>query len=313
MAQDLSTTLEVFKILGDPTRVRLLALLCEHELTVAEMVRTTGLPQPRVSTHLRRLREASLVEDRREGSSSFYGLPAAGWPAAFQAAWKALDAVEDETMQADARRLRDVLAARRTDTTSWADAVAGRMARHYSPGRTWQSMGRGLAGMCRLGHVLDVASGDGALAELLSPRARRITCLDLSEAVVASGRRRLAHLDNVSFERGDMHELPVGDGTIDHLMLLAALCYASEPSQVLREARRVLAPGGDLVIIDLCSHPHDEVVAGYGHLQRGFEPAALEGLVRGAGFDVELCAPTGRERRPPHFEILTVYARTPAA
>lgn len=310
---DLATTLDLFKLLGDPTRVRLLALVRQQELTVAELVRATGLPQPRVSTHLRRLREAGLVVDRREGSSAFYGMPDSGWPEQVQAAWRPLQDVQDEVLQSDARRLRQVLEARSNDTTSWADAVAGRMARHYSPGRTWQSLGRGLAGLCRLGRVLDVASGDGALAELLAPRADTILCLDLSEAVVVSGRRRLAHLPNVRFERGDMHDIPVGDDSVDHLLLMAALCYATDPHRVLCEARRVLAPDGDLVLVDLCAHPHEDVVADYGHVQRGFEPAQLRRWLQDAGFEVDLCAPTGRERRPPHFEILTAYARTPSA
>ena len=310
---DLNDTLEVFKLLGDPTRVRLLAMLRDQELTVAEMVKATGLPQPRVSTHLRRLREAGVVLDRREGSSAFYGLPEGGWSTEVKAAWGAIERVQDGVLEADARRLQDVLEARSVDTTSWADAVAGRMARHYSPGRTWQSLGRGLAGLCRLGRVLDVASGDGALAELLAPRARSVTCVDLSDNVVTSGRRRLSHLGNVRFMRGDMHDLPVEDGSVDHLLLLAALCYASDPCQVLREARRVLTPDGDLIAVDLCAHPHADVVAGYGHVQHGFEPSQLRRWLGEAGFEVDLCAPTGRERRPPHFEILTVYARTPSA
>jgi len=310
---DLNDTLEVFKLLGDPTRVRLLALLQDQELTVAEMVRATGLPQPRVSTHLRRLREAGVVVDRREGSSAFYGLPESGWPEPVTAAWSAIEDVQDGLLDADIRRLEDVLRARTVDTTSWADAVAGRMARHYSPGRTWQSLGRGLAGLCRLGRVLDVASGDGALAELLAPRARSITCVDLSEAVVASGRRRLSHLGNVRFTRGDMHDLPIQDASVDHMLMMAALCYARDPVAVLREARRVLAPDGDLVAVDLCAHPHADVVASYGHQQHGFEPDRLRTWLEQAGFQVDLCAPTGRERRPPHFEILTVYARTPSA
>lgn len=310
---DLHATLEVFKLLGDPTRVRLLCLVHDQELTVAELVRATGLPQPRVSTHLRRLREAGLVVDRREGSSAYYGRPAQGWPEGVMAVWQTLARVQDEVLRADARRLCQVLEARSADTTSWADSVAGRMARHYSPGRTWQSLGRGLAGLCRLGRVLDVASGDGALAELLAPQADSVLCLDLSEAVVASGNRRLAHLENVRFQRGDMHELPVEDGSIDQLLLLAALCYATEPRRVLREARRVLTAGGSLVMIDLCAHPHADVVASYGHVQHGFEPNELRDWLEREGFLVDVCAPTGRERRPPHFEILTAYARTPSA
>jgi len=309
---DLSSTLDLFKVLGDTTRVRLLALLRSNELTVAEIVKVTGLPQPRVSTHLRRLREADLVCDRREGSSSFYGMPQAGWTDTARAVWAAIDAPVDPMIRGDQQRLAGVLAARAHEVPeTWADSVAGRMQRHYSPGRTWQSLGRGLAGLCRLGRVLDLASGDGALAELLAPRAQAITCLDHSSAVVAAGRRRLAHLDNVEFIQGDMHHLPLEDASYSQVLIMAGLCYATEPQRVLSEVFRVLKPGGDVVVVDLCAHTHEPVRARYGHQQLGFSPDELHRWFVRAGFIVDACGPAGRERRPPHFEILTVYARRP--
>lgn len=305
---DLATSLELFKVLADSTRVRLLALLRREELTVAELVRATGLPQPRVSTHLRRLREADLVCDRRMGSSSYYGLPDNGWDSSVEAVWSALGGVEDPLLTSDLSRLEAVIEARSTEAVTWADMVAGRMERHYSPGRTWQSLGRGLAGLCRLGTVVDVASGDGALAELLAPRAQRITCVDLSDAVVQAGRRRLAHLNNVSFIQGDMHALPLESDSADQLLLLAALCYSERPGVALAEAARVLRPGGTLVLVDLCEHPHSEFVADYGHRQIGFSIRQVREWLEQQNFTVELCAPTGRERRPPHFELFTAYA-----
>lgn len=312
--QSLPATLELFKVLGDPNRVRLLALLRVDELTVAEIVRVTGLPQPRVSTHLRRLREAGLVADRREGGSSFYGLVDDAWDSTVRAAWAAVEGTGDPVLRGDLQRLQQVVAAREEGVGDrWADSVAGRMKRHYSPGRTWQSLGRGLAGLCRLGRVLDVASGDGAVAELLAPRAAAITCIDISKAVVAAGTRRLAHLDNVKFVHGDMHELPVPDASFEQALILAGLCYAADPVRVLGEMYRALVPGGDLVIVDLCAHPHADVVRRYGHMQNGFPPKELHRALVSAGFLVDVCGPSGRERRPPHFEILTAYARRPAA
>lgn len=308
---DLTDTVELFKVLADPNRVRLLALLRAEELTVAELVRITGLPQPRVSTHLRRLRDAGLVRDRRDGSNSYYGLCDDGWDAGSRAAWAAVESAADPLLDADAERLPEVVAAREPAVNTWADSVAGRMDRHYSPGRTWQSLTRGLAGLCRLGRVLDVASGDGAVAELLAPRAQSVTCVDWSPTVVAAGRRRLAHLDNVRFVEGDMHVLPLPDDSVDHVLLMAALCYATDPARVLAEVGRVLAPGGDLVVVDLRTHPHAEVVERFDHLQQGFEPESLAGWARAAGLQISLCAPTGRERRPPHFEILTLHAARP--
>jgi ArsR family transcriptional regulator len=267
-----------------------------------------------VSTHLRRLREAGLLHDRRQGASVVYGLPSAGWSKAAHTAWCAVEAAADPVLEADQRRLVEVLDARRRPSGStWADSVAGQMDRHYSPGRTWQSLTRGLVGLTRLGRVLDVASGDGAVAELLAPRADRVTCVDISPSVVQAGRRRLAHLGNVEFVQGDMHGLPVADDSTDHVLLMAALCYAHDPASVFREVARVLVPGGDLVAVDLRTHIHAEVVDRYDHVQQGFEPEVLRAWARGAGLEVDLCAATGRERRSPHFEILTLHARRPNA
>jgi SAM-dependent methyltransferase len=310
---DLAATIDLFKLLGDPTRVRLLALLRASPLSVAELVRVTGLPQPRVSTHLRRLREAGLVAAGRNGSGGLYDTIDAAWTAPVLAAWRAVEAAGDPLLDADLQRLEAVLAEREAPATTWADSVAGRMSRHYSPGRTWQSLSRGLAGLCRLGRVLDIASGDGAVAELVAPRAASVTCLDLSERVVAAGRRRLSHLDNVRFVQGDMHDLPLDDASVDHVLLMAALCYAHAPRRVLAEAARVLAPGGDLVLVDLVEHAHERVVHAYDHVQTGFDPQVLRAWAEQSGLRVSLAGPIGRERRPPHFEILTLHAAQPAA
>jgi ArsR family transcriptional regulator len=305
---DLDATTERFRILGDPTRVRLIALLREEELSVAELVRITGLPQPRVSTHLRRLREAELVWDRREGPNAWYGMPPTGWDAVTLAAWRAVEASEDPVLAMDRARIAEVLAARERPGT-WADSVAGSMDRHYSPGRTWQGLARGLLGLVRLGRVLDVASGDGSVAELIAPRSSSIICIDVSPAVLEAGRRRLRHLENVTFRRGDMHNLPVEDASVDHVLLLAALCFSPEPRHVLAECARVLAPGGDLVISDLVTHAHTELVAKYDHVQQGFEPAEVRAWLEEAGFVVARCEAAGREVRPPHLGILSAHAR----
>jgi len=295
------------RVMGDPTRVRLLHLLAKEELTVAELTRVTRLSQSRVSTHLGKLRDAGLVLDRRDGAASYYRLRHRDMPAEARSVWEIVEGAAAEPLLAqDARRLEEVLRAR---GGSWADSVAGHMERHYSPGRTWEAALRGLLGLLRLGAVLDVASGDCAIAELVAPRAARVTCLDRSPAVLRAGRRRLAHLPHVAFARGDMHALPFPDGSFDHVLLLACLDYASEPARALGEATRVLRPGGDLVAVTLARHGHRETVARYDHVQCGFEPAALARMARGAGLTVDLCAVTSRERRLPHFEVLTLHAR----
>lgn len=216
------------------------------------------------------------------------------------------EGARDPVLAEDARRLDALL---RERGGSWADAVAGHMERHYSPGRTWEAALRGLLGLARLGRVLDVASGDCAISELLAPRARSVTCLDASATVLAAGRRRLGHL---SFARGDMHALPFREESFDHVLLLACLDYARRPAEAVAEACRVLAPGGNLVAVTLKRHAHRDVAERYNHVQLGFEPRALRRMFQGCGVLVDLCEVTSRERRPPRFEVITVHARRPS-
>jgi ArsR family transcriptional regulator len=303
----LETSRDLFKLLADPTRMRLLNLLRREELTVAELTDVTRLSQSRISTHLGRLREGGLVRDRAAGSSSFYSLSEASMGADARRLWSTVrDSVADTLLEEDTERLRQVIRAR---GGSWADSVAGRMERHYSPGRTWEAATRGLLGLSRLGDVLDVASGDGALAELLAPRARSVTCLDCSRRVIRAARRRLRRLSQVAFRVGDMHALPFRDAAFDQVLLMNALSYADNPERAIREAARVLRPGGDLAAVALKAHRHTAVTAIYDHRQAGFKPRRLRELFAFAGFDVSYCEVTSREKRPPHLEVITVYAR----
>lgn len=304
---DLTATTDLLRLLADPRRVRLLSLLGREELTVAELTAATQLAQSRVSTHLGKLREAGLLRVRRAGAATYYALNEAGMPADARELWELLrERTNDALLAEDERRMRALLSAR---GGSWADSVAGHMERHYSPGRTWEAAARGLVGLAALGDVLDVASGDGALAELVAPRARSVTCLDLSARVVAAGRERLARTPSVRFLAGDMHALPFEDARFDQLLLINSLSYSQSPKRAVAEAARVLRPGGDLVAVVLKTHRHGSVAAAYDHRQFGFQPGRLRSLLDGAGLDVSRCEVTSREKRAPHFEIITAYAR----
>jgi ArsR family transcriptional regulator len=163
----------------------------------------------------------------------------------------------------------------------------------------------------RPGRVLDIASGDGALAELLSPIAEHVACLDISERVVAAGRRRLAKRRNVSFDVGDMHQLPVEDGTIDTALLMHALTYTNEPGAVFAEVHRVLRPGGRLLAVTLNAHSHEKAVEPFGHVNLGFTPERLRELCAGSGLTVDYCEVSTVEKRMPNFAVLTLSATRP--
>lgn len=280
---------------------------------MAELASITHLAQPRVSTHLAKLREAGMVMDRRSGVSVFYRLAEEDQDPHMSRLWQTFQAgLDDALIDADAERLVGVMAQRATGR-SWADSVAGDMERHYSPGRTWEATAHALKQLLSLGRVLDIASGDGAMADLLAQQAQSIDCLDVSEKVVAAGRQRSAHLPNVNFHLGDMHALPFADASFDTVLLLHALTYSNEPKKVIAEAARVLSPGGRLVCATLHHHDHADHVRAYGHVQPGFLPKTLRKWFEQTGLDVSFCDVTSIERKAPHFKVMTVLAQVPTA
>lgn len=308
---DLETTTETLNLLGDSTRLRLLGLLEGHELTVGEVTSATGLSQSRVSTHLGKLRDAGLLEDRRAGTSTFYRLAQGRVPQRFSRLWELLRGdLDDAVLGADRARAEELIR-QRADGARWAERVAGEMELHYSPGRTWEATARAFATLMRLGDVLDVGSGDGTVAELLGPRARSILCVDHSPRVVAAARARLAADRNVECKVGDMHALPAPSEGFDQVLMLNVLTYAERPLQALAEAARVLRPGGELLLVTLDAHEHDAVTASYGHVHAGFAPSELRAMLLEARLDVELCQVTSVERRTPHLRVVTALARRP--
>lgn len=308
---DLAGCSSFFRLLSDPTRVRLLALVEREELTVAELASVTRLAQPRVSTHLAKLKELELVRDRRAGVSAYYRFNADADPKLL-ALWRTLrETTDDALLRDDAKRLPGVLA-KRAQEENWADTVAGDMERHYSPGRTWEALARSTMELVELGDVLDIASGDGVLAELLSPRARSITCIDAGERVVDAAKRRLADFTNVRVRHGDMHKLELEDASFDLVLLMHALTYSEKPAAAVAEAARVLRPGGRLLATTLAKHAHRNVVEPFDHRNLGFSAGELEKLAAKAGLEVESCRLATRERRPPHFEVLSLLARKSA-
>jgi len=297
------------RLLADTTRLRLLLLLEQEELSVAELAGITQLAQPRVSTHLAKLKESGLVIDRREGVFVYYRICTPIADESLNALWQLLRSnTSDPLVKQDLERIPEVLQKR---GGTWADSVAGDMERHYSPGRTWEATARGLVHLLDPGDVLDVASGDGVLAELLAPRARSITCLDISERVVEAGRRRLETFDHVKFEKGDMHSLPVDDACYDTVLLMHALTYTRQPATVINEASRVLRPGGKLLAVTLLKHQHKKAVEPYNHINLGFTISQLETLCAKAGLQVQSCSVSAIEKRTPNFSVLSLSASKP--
>jgi ArsR family transcriptional regulator len=314
----LGATSDLLGLLAEPSRVRLLALLGDNELTVNELCAATELGQSRVSTHLGKLRDAGLVRDRRAGGSTYYRMANGELPAPARKLWSVVEAdLDDAQLSTDRQRCAAVLSARAArargdEGDRWPDSIAGEMERHYSPGRTWEALARGLIGLTDLGDVLDAGAGDGATAQLLAPRARSITCVDVSDTLIDAARVRLAGHPHVRAEVADLHALPFADASFDQILLLNVLTHLRAPGRAIAELARVLRPDGRLALVTLAAHDHLDVTAAYGHVTAGFRPADVRRLLEKAGLDVEQCAVTSREKRAPQFEVVTAFAQKQA-
>lgn len=300
---------ELFKVLADESRIRLLLLLHDNELTVAEMAEITQMPQPRVSTHLSLLRQNDLVIVRKQGVFAYYRINEGTFKKEYPAF---LDLVmqhyqEHALIQQDQKRLSLVLN-QKAKSNQWVDSVAGDMERHYSPGRTWEATTRLIARIIQLDTVLDIGSGDGVLAELMAPQSKHYTCVDNNHKAMQAARNRLQHLNNVQFAEADMHDLPFADNQFDCVLLLQVLTYAEDPQKTIAEAVRVTKSGGRIMLATLNKHAHQHVQKEYGHIHMGFKPDTIESYFMAQQCQSAQARITSQEQRLPHFEIITAEA-----
>ena len=296
---------DTLNLLGDESRLRLCALLRDRELCVTDLVRVTGISQPRVSTHLGRLREAGVVRDRRKGPQSFYTLDADRLPASAQTLLAEAAQADDPTLDGDRTRLHELEAERRNGL---AEYVPDELERFYSPGRSWQSLAVGIAAMLRLGDVLDVGSGDGAAASAIAPYCRSLTCVDANARMVAETRERLASVPHARVETADVHDLPFPAAAFDTILLFHTLTYAARPARAVAECARVLRPGGRLVVLCLDRHRHQDVTGKYGERHPGFAPRTLRRLLGAAGLTVVTADVACRESKKPHLQVVLAIA-----
>jgi ArsR family transcriptional regulator len=303
---NLSGYVTTLNLLGDESRIRLCALLQERELSVTDLVRVTGIAQSRVSTHLARLREGGFVRDRRDGQRSFYALAKESLSGTAKAVLEEAVRSTDPTLEGDKRRLTALETKRRG---ALPDSFAGEIERHYSPGRTWQSLTVGLAALVELGDVLDVGSGDGAVAGYLAPYCRSLTCIDTDPRMIEAATERLGRYPHVRAQSADVHAMPFRAASFDAVLLFHTLTYAAKPARALEECGRVLRPGGRLVLLTLDAHDQRELTAPYGECHPGFTPRALKGLLARAGFAVTSCEIACREAKKPHFQVVLSVAR----
>lgn len=305
----LGDALAVLSAAGEETRLRILALIAETELTVSELVAILGQSQPRVSRHLKLLAEAGLAWRQREGAWAFFRASTAGAGAALGRAIVDHLNPQDPVFAADRGRLEEIRRARETQAARYFAAHADQWDRLRSlhvPETRVEAEILGLAGEQPIRFLLDCGTGTGRMLELLGPRADRALGVDLSPAMLAVARANLerAGVRNAQLRQGDLYALPVERNACDFVLLHQVLHFLDDPARALREAARVLAPGGRLMVVDFAPHGEEELREHHSHRRLGFAGPEIAQLLEDAGLAVD--AQRDLSPRPGEAGKLTV-------
>jgi len=273
--------LAIFRALADPTRLRIVALLREMELSVGELAQVLGQSQPRVSRHVKILADAGLTDRRREGSWVFLAL---GDPRRVRPVFDAIDAwgqgdVSGDLARLDAVRAERSVAAERYFAGHAAEWDAIRSL-HVAEAEVEAAIGRSL-GEGPIGRLVDVGTGTGRMLELLGPRAESAIGIDRSPEMLRFARSKLSA--QAELRQGDMYALPLDDRSADVVVLHLVLHYAQQPAAAVAEAARLLGPGGRLLIADFAPHEREELRDQAAHARLGFSDQQMAEWFGAAG------------------------------
>jgi len=297
---------EILKLLADATRLRLLHLLAQEELAVAELQEILGMGQSRISNHLALLRQHGLATDRREGKRSFYIHTRPAGPLGELVAASLAASAGDPEVQTDQQALERIVNRRRAATEQYFNEIAGRLGKRYCPGRSWEGIGHALLHLTPAVEIADLGSGEGLISQLLARRARHVHCVDNSPRMVEVGQELAAEqgIDNLTFHLGDIEAVPLPDASVDVALLSQALHHAEHPPKALAEAFRILRPGGQLLLLDLKEHTFEKARELYQDRWLGFSPNDLYQWFKDAGFTQVSAEVVAREEVEPFFETL---------
>jgi len=279
--------LDIFKALADEGRLRILRAIDQAELSVAELVQSLEMPQSTVSRHLKPLREARLVEARRDGTSVFYNRgPMFRDPAFAQVMNDRLK--ELHAANRDAAAVEQVLNLRRKRSKEFFDQIAGRYGSLTDPGGGWQALAAALAAGFSGKEVADLGCGEGQLTLLLARFAKKVTAFDQSQRMLKLVQEKAAEQgvpDRVEVKKGILENLPFADGCLDAIFLSQSLHHSSKPQKVLLACSAALKKGGQLIILDLVRHEHEWTREEWADEWLGFDPLELRSWLAEVGLE----------------------------
>jgi ubiquinone/menaquinone biosynthesis C-methylase UbiE len=278
------------KAAGEETRLRMLALLAEAELTVSDLTDILRQSQPRISRHLKLLAEAGLVERFREGTWAFFRLAEHGGGAELTRAL--LDRLNpaDQTIARDSERLALVRAARAAAAQAYFRAHAAdwdRIRRLHVADEAVEAAIRAALSDKPFRSLLDLGTGTGRMLELFSSEIERGLGLDLSLDMLFLARDRLerAGLKNCSVRQGDLYDLPLANGSFDVVILHQVLHFLDNGGRAICEAARVLRPGGRLLVVDFAPHEQEFLREQFAHRRLGFAPETVTQWMSASGLE----------------------------
>jgi len=268
-------TVDVLRAAGEPTRLRILALLEREELAVLELCRVLDQSQPRVSRHLKLLAEAGLVERFPDGAWVFYRLTGAGRQA--EVIGEVLSRInpDDPILARDRRKLDDVQAERADAAQAYFAENAERWDQirslYVSDADVEAEVVRA-AGRGRFRRMVDLGAGTGRMLTLLAPQADQALGLDLSQQMLNIARRNAteAGLSHVDLRHGDIFDTRLPDASADLVVVHQVLHYLGDPAAAVKEAARIVAPDGRLIIVDFAPHKHEFLREQHQHRRLGF-------------------------------------------
>ena len=302
--------LKTLKLIADPSRLRLLLLLEREELSVAELQEILAMGQSRISTQLAQLKQAGLLEDRRQGKNSLYRLKSHELEGAVVEIIREA-AREVSEVAEDSRALALVLEKRRDKVRGYFDQLAGKFGRNYVPGRSWKGLAETLLQLMQPMVIADLGAGEGTFSQLLAQRAEKVIAVDNSPNMVEFGARLAAEhgLTNLEYRLGDLESPPVEDGSVDLAFFSQSLHHALHPQAAVAAAHRLLKPGGRIVILDLKKHSFEQARELYADTWLGFSEVELRGFLSAAGFGEVQSWIVDHEGQTPDFETLLAMGK----